>query len=58
MRITDLRELSVPLRGNIVPRARFVAEITADLPDHYSQMAAYLRLNGILPPSAQPQPRK
>jgi hypothetical protein len=42
-------------RGTQVPRARAVAEITADLPDHYSQMAAYLRLNGILPPSAQPR---
>jgi uncharacterized damage-inducible protein DinB len=46
---------ALTLRGNTVPRARFVAEITADLPDHYSQMAAYLRLNGILPPSAQPR---
>jgi hypothetical protein len=42
-------------RGAQVPRARAVAEITADLPDHYSQMAAYLRLNGIMPPSAQPR---
>ena len=46
---------ALPMRGNTVPRARFVMEITADLPDHYSQMAAYLRLNGILPPSAQPR---
>jgi uncharacterized damage-inducible protein DinB len=42
-------------RGAQLPRARAVIEITADLPDHYSQMAAYLRLNGILPPSAQPR---
>jgi len=42
-------------RGAQVPRARAVIEITADLPDHYSQMASYLRLNGILPPSAQPR---
>jgi uncharacterized damage-inducible protein DinB len=45
----------LPMRGASVPRARLVMEITADLPDHYSQMAAYLRLNGILPPSAQPR---
>ena len=45
----------MPSRGGIVPRARIVIEITADLPDHYSQMAGYLRLNGILPPSAQPK---
>ena len=42
-------------RGAQLPRARAVMEITADLPDHYSQLAAYMRLNGILPPSAQPR---
>jgi uncharacterized damage-inducible protein DinB len=45
----------VAMRGTQMPRARMLMEITADLPDHYSQMAAYLRLNGILPPSAQPR---
>lgn len=42
-------------RGAQVPRARALLELTADLPDHYSQMASYLRLNGMLPPSAQPK---
>ena len=42
---------TIPGRGGLVPRARLLIEITADLPDHYSQMAGYLRLNGILPPS-------
>jgi hypothetical protein len=36
-----------------VPRARMLIELTDDLEDHYSQMAAYLRLNGMTPPSAQ-----
>jgi len=35
------------------PRARALVELTGDLEDHYSQMASYLRLNGMLPPSAQ-----
>jgi hypothetical protein len=35
------------------PRARALLELTDDLEDHYSQMAAYLRLNGMLPPSAK-----
>jgi hypothetical protein len=26
---------------------------TADYADHYSQMAIYLRLNGLLPPTAK-----
>jgi hypothetical protein len=29
-------------------------DIVADWADHYSTEASYLRLNGILPPSAQP----
>ena len=41
--------------GRKTPRARAVLELVADLADHYTQMAGYLRLNGILPPSAQPR---
>ena len=38
-------------------RARALVELTDDLEDHYSQMASYLRLNGMLPPSAaKPKP--
>jgi uncharacterized damage-inducible protein DinB len=36
------------------PRARCLFELTGDLEDHYSQMAGYLRLNGLTPPSATP----
>jgi len=35
------------------PRARALVELTDDLEDHYSQMASYLRMNGMLPPSAK-----
>jgi uncharacterized damage-inducible protein DinB len=38
-----------------MPRAAALLTLTADLPDHYSQLAAYMRLNGMLPPSAQPR---
>lgn len=40
--------------GRQVPRARALLELTDDLEDHYSQLASYLRLNGMLPPSAAP----
>jgi len=40
--------------GRQVPRARALLELTDDLEDHYSQLASYLRLNGMLPPSASP----
>jgi uncharacterized damage-inducible protein DinB len=42
-------------RGARTPRARALFELTDDLEDHYSQMASYLRLNGLTPPSAQPK---
>lgn len=35
------------------PRARALVELTDDLEDHYSQMASYLRMNGMAPPSAK-----
>jgi uncharacterized damage-inducible protein DinB len=38
-----------------VPRAQAVVELPVDLADHYGAAATYLRLNGILPPSAQPR---
>jgi uncharacterized damage-inducible protein DinB len=41
-------------RGAKTSRARALFELTDDLEDHYSQMAGYLRLNGLIPPSAQP----
>ena len=41
--------------GREVPRARALFEISGDLEDHYSQLAGYLRLNGLLPPSAKPR---
>jgi hypothetical protein len=37
------------------PRARALVELTDDLEDHYSQMASYLRLNGMTPPSVKPK---
>ena len=39
-----------------VPRANMVLGHALDLADHYSQMANYMRLNGILPPTALPRP--
>jgi uncharacterized damage-inducible protein DinB len=36
-------------------RARALLELTIDVTDHYTQMAGYLRLNDLLPPSAQPK---
>src|ERR1700677_1033150 len=40
-------------RGAKKPRARALVALVGDLEDHYSQMASYLRMNGMLPPSAK-----
>jgi hypothetical protein len=39
--------------GRKATRAALEMDLTADLADHYAAIANYLRLNGILPPSAQ-----
>ena len=38
-------------------RALMVLGHALDLTDHYSQIANYMRLNGMIPPSALPRPR-
>jgi hypothetical protein len=52
---SQLGETVTFFRGARVPRARALFELTGDLEDHYSQMAGYLRLNNLTPPSAQPR---
>lgn len=49
---SKLNEMVPGFRGS-VPRARIMITLVADLYDHYSAEAAYLRLNGMLPPTAQ-----
>jgi len=38
-------------------RANMLLGHALDLADHYSQLANYMRLNGMLPPTALPRPR-
>ena len=39
------------------PRASMVIGHSIDMADHYSQLANYMRLNNILPPTALPRPK-
>jgi hypothetical protein len=56
--LTDA-DLGAPVKGGPTGvRADFVAAWTADLADHYSQLANYMRLNGLLPPSARPSGKR
>jgi hypothetical protein len=48
-------EVSMMGRRTGQSRAAALITITNDWADHYSTAAAYLRLNGILPPSARPK---
>lgn len=43
----------VPLFRGPAPRAAVMITLTNDLYDHYSAEAMYLRLSGLLPPTAQ-----
>jgi hypothetical protein len=52
-------QVTLTFRGNSrqIPRISMVLGHALDLADHYSQLANYMRLNSMLPPSALPRPR-
>ena len=52
-------QVTVTFGGNsrTLPRASMVLGHALDLADHYSQLANYMRLNNMLPPTALPRPR-
>ena len=52
-------QVTITFGGNsrTVARAGMVLGHALDLADHYSQLANYMRLNNILPPTALPRPR-
>ena len=51
--------VSVTFGGNsrTVTRAQMALGHAIDLADHYSQLANYMRLNNMIPPTALPRPR-
>jgi hypothetical protein len=51
-------QVSMTFRGQSrqVTRAGMVLGHALDMADHYSQIANYMRLNNILPPTALPRP--
>ncbi len=51
-------QISITFNGNTrtSTRASMVLGHALDMADHYSQLSNYMRLNGILPPSALPRP--
>jgi len=55
---TLTEQTTLTFNGNTrnVVRVNMVLGHVLDLADHYSQLANYMRLNGILPPTALPRP--
>jgi hypothetical protein len=51
-------QVTMTFNGNSrsVTRASMVLGHALDMADHYSQLANYMRLNNIIPPSALPRP--
>jgi hypothetical protein len=52
---TKLGDMIEAYGGRQVPRAWALIALSNDWADHYSAAATYLRLNGLLPPTAQPK---
>ena len=56
-KLADMVTLTFGGRSREVARISMVLGHALDLADHYSQLANYMRLNGMLPPTALPRPR-
>ena len=56
-KLADQVTLTFGGRSREVARISMLLGHALDLADHYSQLANYMRLNGMLPPSALPRPR-
>ena len=52
---SNLGEQLTVFGGRKISRAAAMIALTNDFADHYSMAAIYLRLNGLLPPTAQPK---
>jgi uncharacterized damage-inducible protein DinB len=53
--LTDQVTMSYGGNSRQVPRVAMVLIHVQDMTDHYSQIANYMRLNGLLPPTALPR---
>jgi hypothetical protein len=56
-KLADQITITFGNNSRTVTRASMVLGHVVDMADHYSQLANYMRLNGILPPTALPRPR-
>ena len=57
-KLADQVTMSFGGNSRQVPRAQMVLIHVTDMTDHYSQLANYMRLNGMIPPTALPRPKQ
>ena len=53
-RLVDEVPVGAPGSGQTAPRVRFLILLVTDLAEHYAQLASYMRILGMTPPSALP----
>lgn len=54
--LSEMITMTAGGQSRTLPRANMVLGHALDLADHYSQIANYMRLNNLLPPTALPRP--
>lgn len=57
-KLADEVPVDPPGAGRTIVRTRFLLAFVTDLAEHYSQIASYMRLIGMMPPSALPRPNR
>ena len=56
-RLADTLQAGPPGATQPVMRVRYLILLVTDLAEHYAQVAAYMRIMGMVPPSALPPPK-
>ena len=56
--LADELTISTPSGPQTVLRVRYLMLLITDLAEHYSQLSSYMRLLGLVPPSALPRPAR
>ena len=56
--LADTMTADTPSGPQTVLRARYPILLVTDLAEHYAQVSGYMRILGLVPPSALPQPRR
>jgi uncharacterized damage-inducible protein DinB len=55
--LADKLTIDTPRGPQTVLRVRYMLLLVTDLAEHYSQISSYMRLLGLIPPSALPRPK-